>query len=400
MLTLTGWAVIHFLWQALILAAGLAICLRLADGDARWRYGIAAATLFVLIVLPLLDAAGLRAALTQTGARAGAAVPPAAVLAPIRAVTPIVPMIAGAWMVWAIVQLARAGGGWWLVQRLAARDTRAAGPAWQAAYQAACRVVPTRRAVTLLESPWVDVPTVVGLRRPVILVPASGPGGLTVEELEGILAHELAHVRRGDLLGNLLQVLSEAPLSFHPAVWWVSRTIREEREASCDALAARAIGDRRRYARALARLEISRHHTLALAVSGGSVLRRLRRLTSPSARAVAGPLRGRVALLTSGALVAALSTPVGAAVLPGTLAALRPGRVAPDHYVVHARDDAGPFTLAVNGGRVVRAVVGGVAVPPAAIRQVGDSVRLPWRAGDFAIRLLPAGGLSWSSRTP
>jgi hypothetical protein len=80
----------------------------------------------------------------------------------------------------------------------------------------------------------VAVPTVVGILRPVILLPLYVASGLTEHELGVILTHELAHIRRYDHLVNLFQRFAEAFLFFHPAVWWVSRQIRLQREHCCD----------------------------------------------------------------------------------------------------------------------------------------------------------------------
>ena len=112
-----------------------------------------------------------------------------------------------------------------------------------------------RGRVRLLESTLVDVPTVIGWIKPVILLPASALSGLKPHQLEAILAHELAHIRRHDYLVNLLQTLVETLLFYHPAVWWLSRRIRAERENCCDDLAVSLCGDPYTYAQALADLE-------------------------------------------------------------------------------------------------------------------------------------------------
>ena len=89
----------------------------------------------------------------------------------------------------------------------------------------------------LLVSALVQVPTVVGWLRPVVLVPVGALGGLPAEHLEALLLHELAHIRRHDYLVNMLQSVAEALLFYHPAVWWVSGHIRAERELCCDDVA-------------------------------------------------------------------------------------------------------------------------------------------------------------------
>jgi hypothetical protein len=142
------------------------------------------------------------------------------------------------------------------------------------------RRVGLRRTPRVLQSAWLEVPTVVGWARPLVLLPAGLLCGLTAFEVEAILAHEFAHIRRRDYLVNLLQSLVEVFLFYHPAVWWVSGRVRAEREKCCDDVAASACGDRLRYARVLARMEGLRAvpAQAALAAGGGVLLSRVRRL--------------------------------------------------------------------------------------------------------------------------
>lgn len=90
-----------------------------------------------------------------------------------------------------------------------------------------------------------------GLFRPVILLPAAWMLRIPTEQLEAVLAHEIAHLRRHDLWINFAQRVLETLLFYHPAVWWLSRRVRLEREYCCDEIAAQAIDDRAAYARAL-----------------------------------------------------------------------------------------------------------------------------------------------------
>ncbi len=125
-----------------------------------------------------------------------------------------------------------------------------------------------------------DVPTVVGWLRPAILLPIAALASLTPDQVEAILAHELAHIRRHDYAVNVLQTLAETLLFYHPAVWWISKRIRVEREHCCDDIAIEICGDPIGYAQALAELESWRTSsaTMALAATGGSLLDRVRRI--------------------------------------------------------------------------------------------------------------------------
>src|SRR2546423_9237055 len=170
-------------------------------------------------------------------------------------------------------------GGWLLMVCL----RRSAVPVAEGLEELLARVsrrVRASRAVRLCRSALVEVPTVVGHLRPIILIPASVITGLTPQQLEAVLAHELAHVRRYDYLFNFLQAAAEVLLFYHPAVWWLSRRVREEREHACDDAAVECVGDVLLYARALAALEALRaRHTrsaaLALAPDGGFLMQSL-----------------------------------------------------------------------------------------------------------------------------
>src|SRR5258706_667642 len=99
---------------------------------------------------------------------------------------------------------------------------------------------------------------VIGWLRPAILTPVGMLAGLPVAQIEAILLHELAHIRRLDYLVNLAQGCVEAVMFYHPAVWWISSVIRAERENCCDDIVVDYTGDAREYAAALATLEYRR----------------------------------------------------------------------------------------------------------------------------------------------
>jgi TonB family protein len=148
------------------------------------------------------------------------------------------------------------------------------------------RVMDVRRPTRVLISSMTDSPSVVGWLRPVILLPAATLMGLTPLQLEAILAHEIGHIKRYDYLVNLVQMLAETLLFYHPAVWWTSKRIRVERELCCDDLAVRFSGNALRYARALTRLEKLRLTTpgVAMASTGGPLLYRIQRVTGAGAK--------------------------------------------------------------------------------------------------------------------
>jgi beta-lactamase regulating signal transducer with metallopeptidase domain len=154
------------------------------------------------------------------------------------------------------------------------------------------RSMGVKRRVSVLISSLTETPSVVGWLRPVILLPAATLMGLTPLQLEAILAHEIGHIKRYDYLVNMLQMVVETLLFYHPAVWWASRRIRVERELCCDDLAVQFSGNALRYARALTTLEKLRLRSpaVAMASTGGPLLYRIQRLAGVSSREY-GPSR-------------------------------------------------------------------------------------------------------------
>ncbi|HEV3164733.1 MAG TPA: M56 family metallopeptidase, partial [Isosphaeraceae bacterium] len=159
-----------------------------------------------------------------------------------------------------------------------------------------------RRPVRWFLSVWVEVPSVVGWLRPTVLVPVASLARLTAQQVEALLAHEIAHILRHDYLVNVIQVAVESLLFFHPAVWWVSRRIRVERELCCDDRAVVLCGgDRVVLARALFALEeIRGARALSMAASGGSLRDRVKRLVAPTSDV---PFRGGGGWVGTGVVV-------------------------------------------------------------------------------------------------
>jgi TonB family protein len=125
---------------------------------------------------------------------------------------------------------------------------------------------------------------VIGWLRPVILIPISAIAGLTPQQLDALILHELAHIRRLDTVTNLLLVAVETILFYHPAVWWVSRHVRIEREHCCDDFAVAACGDAVMYVEALTSLETWKATgRMALAANGGKLKDRVARLLNAQA---------------------------------------------------------------------------------------------------------------------
>ena len=301
-----GETLLHFVWQGALVALLLAFALRsLRRQSANARYLAACGALLLMIALPawtlwrsLADPAGAAAApLAQGGPAAeapralgldGVALPlPAAASETLGTSRELLeraaPWLALAWLAGVLTLSLRFCGGWLLVRRLRRIGTRAVPSRWREATARMAREAGIRRPIQVLESSLAQVPMVIGWLRPAILLPAAALIGLTPQQLEAILAHELAHVRRNDYWVNLLQAAAEILLFYHPAVWWVSNRIRVEREHSCDDMGVALCGDALTYARALMVMEelrpaVSAPGRLSLALDGSPLLQRVRRL--------------------------------------------------------------------------------------------------------------------------
>lgn len=300
-----AWTLVHFLWQGA--AAGLALLLwmRVMRPSPQRRYVLGIVTLGALLALP-----GATFVWLNSGASTTPDAPAASVMLETPSAPPSVPphdvvietrqadatpaptadaeglaalAIVLAWMVGVAVFSIRLAGGWLLTRRLTRGVEAPSNDTVRAAAAAMAERLGVRRAVRIVESAAVSIPILVGWLRPVVLLPATALSGLSPEQIEALIAHELAHVRRHDYVVNILQAAVETLLFYHPAVWFVSRQIREAREQCCDDLAL-GVCDRMVYVTALADLAAMGTPRVALAATGGSLLTRVQRILGhPSA---------------------------------------------------------------------------------------------------------------------
>ncbi|HKS40375.1 MAG TPA: M56 family metallopeptidase [Blastocatellia bacterium] len=341
-----GWALVHFIWQGAIVAilyAGVAVMLR--KRAANVRYSVACAAMLLMLALPIAtifiisqsskdEFISKNEALISTSR---ASETESESLARVTSIsesardlstshqslsfnlwakerfTTLMPWLVALWFAGVLFLSLRFLGGLVVAQRLKRRRASQSLQQWQEKLSSLCRRLRVSRPVRLCESVLVEVPTVIGWLRPVILVPASALTGLSAEQLEALLAHELAHIKRYDYLINLIQTAVETLLFYHPAVWWLSAQIRQEREHCCDDLAVATCGDVLTYARALAELEHLRSVApqLAVAANGGALINRIQRLVGSPARAshrFESWLAGVIALATAFTIFAGAQT--------------------------------------------------------------------------------------------
>jgi len=337
-----GWTLLHFLWQGALVALILACVLALLSGrSAQPRYLAACAALVLMAVLPLITFARIVAAersaantflisisqsISVTGL--GIATPTEPLLYRIAAAFDrSMPAVLAVWLAGVVLLFLRLGIGLIIARRMMSAATQPPPRDLLHVFDRLARRIEVTRPIRLLQSALVQVPTVIGWLRPVVLIPLGCLSGLSPTQVEAILVHELSHIRRHDYLVSVLQSIVEALLFYHPAVWWVSRHIRREREHCCDDLAVQYAEDALTYARALSLLEEHRSAlpAIALGANGGILTMRIKRLLGSKESAAAPQL---VALTLLGLVIAA----TGVCVTTAARAQNNPTQLQPSQY--------------------------------------------------------------------
>lgn len=319
----TGVVLAHFLWQGATIAIILVVALRVLRAPTL-RYAAATMAMLTLAICPLITVVAMS---RQPRVPNVSAINVAQLKSPVVIDPPISPatsanvddastlwmtVLVSLWFIGVAAMGTRHVVGWLQLCSARAAAEPIAADEWTAPLSRMIDALGVKAAVQLAATTRFDSAVAFGVFKPIILVPVSLLSGLNAAQIELILAHELAHIRRRDYLMNLLQTAVETILFYHPAVWWVGAVMRREREYCCDDLAAAACGgDRRAYASSLLQLEVERGqrfaHTLAPAVAGASVLHRARRLmqSTETPRGVFGGVFAIVLVLSCAALAIA-----------------------------------------------------------------------------------------------
>jgi beta-lactamase regulating signal transducer with metallopeptidase domain len=325
-----GWTLLHFCWQGTAVAVAFAAADRITSHAAsKVRYAIALAALLLMpaIVLgtftlelhvatpahlpgdtttistipttiqPLLHELPLASSLEE----------PTNWLA--MRTDRLLPWVDALWFLGVLFLALRSLGGWWHLEQVRRHAQRMIPHEIELAFLRLCEQIEVGRKVALQASDEVICPMAMGIWRATVILPIGAVLSLPREELEAVIAHELGHIRRWDFLWNLLQTAIESLLFFHPAVWWISRTVRDRREICCDEIAVHTCSDAAIYARALLRLEEQKTVKLRLAMAlggcGGSLLGRVRKILGEDL-AMEGKMTSGVSVAAIGALMLTL----------------------------------------------------------------------------------------------
>jgi beta-lactamase regulating signal transducer with metallopeptidase domain len=343
-----GWTLLHFCWQGTAVALVYAVVDRMTSrstSKVRYAAALAAFMLMPLVVLGTF-ALEMRVATPAQVTEHPAPLPSAFHLT--EKATPIVhelplasdleergewlamraerllPWVDGVWLAGVLLLALRSLGGWWQLEMIRRNALRMVPQPVERAFQRISEQVHAGRKVALRISDYVISPIAMGVWRATVILPMSAVMGMPREELEAVMAHELGHIRRWDYVWNLMQTAVESVLFFHPAVWWLSSTVRERREVCCDEIAVECCAGAAVYARALLRLEEQRTVKLRMAMAlggcGGSLLGRIRKVLGED-MAMESRMTSGVSMATAGAVIMALllgpkaSTAVAAPVL-------------------------------------------------------------------------------------
>ncbi len=193
------------------------------------------------------------------------------------------------WFLGALLLLVRLQGSMIYLSKLRRSQLQPLPQDWVWKVQELAHQLRIHKTIQIAESALAQVPMVIGHIKPIILLPVGIITGLPAREVEAVIAHELAHVKRYDYLINILQTIVESLLFFNPVVWWISQVIRKQREHCCDDLAVKCCGNHLIYAHALTNLGAWSLQTPSMSMglfkSKGELLQRVKRLVYPHHRA-------------------------------------------------------------------------------------------------------------------
>jgi TonB family protein len=281
-ISVLGWCLMQFVWQAAAIGVGYAL-VRLVLPRGNPRYLAAILALSAMAACPILTwralstsvPAGALADMVVTGTSVLPATPAGSAWSWHALVQAALPWLVLAWAAGVAALGARVFRQW---RGLRAMLKMAESlPEWQARARIFADRMGVHRLVPILASVRVATPTLIGWLRPAVVMPMAVLARMPAAQIDLVLAHELAHLKRLDHIANLFQVVLETLFFYHPVVHWISREARNERELCCDTLALRVTGgERRDFVAALANLEELRtgHAELALAASGGVLAER------------------------------------------------------------------------------------------------------------------------------
>ena len=302
-----GWSLFHTLWQGIILAVFIGVILHLLrHKSSQIRYFISVSTIFIIVGLSVYhfihhfdnsfitaddysEQIGITTIsesqfvdLSDLNAHNKKQISLNLVVSKVQKISKYFPVIVKFWLIGILFFLVKFIVGYFYTQRLRTHGIWTLSENWIQKFEKIKSNLKISKKIQYLESQVVRIPMVVGYFKPVILIPTEMLTGIPTEQIESIIAHELAHIKRNDYIINVLLSIIETVFFFHPAVWYLSNKIRDERENCCDDIALSVINDSLAYAKALVSIQeltLNKHYS-AVAFSGRKkhLLNRIKRM--------------------------------------------------------------------------------------------------------------------------
>jgi beta-lactamase regulating signal transducer with metallopeptidase domain len=241
--TLTTRAV-QSLAEGILIALFASVVLRFSRHSAATRFAVWFSSLVAIAVLPLIDAKWLSHSASYYSSGHATIILPDEWAVYLLVVWAVI----AAWFLCAVIKAA------WHLYLLRSSCTSLQPNDLDPSLRDTLRRYSAQRKLSLCTSARVSVPAAIGLLKPAVVIPEWVMGELSTEEVNQILIHELAHLRRWDDWTNLAQQIIKAVFFFHPAVWWIDKKVALERESACDDVVLAEAASPRAYAECLTRL--------------------------------------------------------------------------------------------------------------------------------------------------
>ncbi len=299
-----GWGIIHFTWQASLIALFAMVILKLSRKDnANFRYMVCCISLLLMIILPIVTVAlnyypesneKFIVTATNSNVNVEQVIQNEMVIATRYKTEEIslttwekfleyfdaaIPFITLFWILGVLIFCIYHLTGMLRWRHQIMQNKQDISSDLKQRINLLIEKLGIRQKFNMIQSVKIDIPTVYGWFKPTLIIPVSFFTGMDQKYIDSIILHELAHIKRYDYLVNMFQILMETIGFFHPAVWWISGKIRQEREHCCDDFAVNILGDRLLYVKSLVQLEETRSTpALALAANGGELMQRVSRI--------------------------------------------------------------------------------------------------------------------------
>lgn len=294
-----GWTIFHSFWQGALSAIIILVGYLFTEkNNSKIRYGIATASLFFFLFCALItfiyhyekvSQVTMASISTENSTPVEINGNSFLVMGSEKSILENIqntfgnnlPLIVMVWFIGMFLFTLKISGGIYFLHKMRKSGLVDLNDHWEKTIAGLQAKLDFPRKVQVFESCKTVVPLAFGIIKPIILLPLGIMNGMSQTQIEAIIIHELAHLRRNDYLVNLIQCFAESIFFYHPAIWWISSIIRDERENCCDDMTVQITGNKVEYSKALYNLQLITNisNKPALALTGeNSLLRRIKRM--------------------------------------------------------------------------------------------------------------------------